>query len=172
MYVFPPVLPPLRERREDIPALVEHFARQVSAQNGWKPIPFTAEALQLSQAHAWPGNVRELRNVVERLLLLATDAEVNADTVQLALPSSTQALLRCRNLPSTVHSPIGVQSFERETIVAELKTQPVAYHQHRQGPRPRTQPPLQESPSIGNRLGESAQQRRLTALLNIDPIAV
>ena len=51
VYVFPLVLPPLRERREDIPALVEHFARQVSAQNGWKPIPFTADALQLLQAH-------------------------------------------------------------------------------------------------------------------------
>jgi len=120
VYVFPLVLPPLRERREDIPALVEHFARQVSAQNGWKPIPFTADALQLLQAHPWPGNVRELRNVVERLLLLATDGEVNADTVQLALPSSTSAA----SLPqSTFNGPLAdrVQSFERETIVAELK---------------------------------------------------
>jgi len=120
VYVFPLVLPPLRERREDIPALVEHFARQVSAQNGWKPIPFTADALQLLQAHPWPGNVRELRNVVERLLLLATDGEVNADTVQLALPSSTSAA----SLPqSTFNGPLAdrVQSFERDTIVAELK---------------------------------------------------
>jgi len=120
VYVFPLVLPPLRERREDIPALVEHFARQVSAQNGWKPIPFTADALQHLQAHPWPGNVRELRNVVERLLLLATDGEVNADTVQLALPSSTSAA----SLPqSTFNGPLAdrVQSFERETIVAELK---------------------------------------------------
>src|SRR5207245_4157008 len=73
VYVFPLVLPPLRERREDIPVLVELFARQVCDQNGWKPVPFTGEAIQALQDHSWPGNVRELRNLVERLMLLATD---------------------------------------------------------------------------------------------------
>ena len=80
--VFPVELPPLRERREDLPALVEHFARQVSAQNGWKPVPFTAEAIEALKQYAWPGNIRELRNVVERLLLLA-GAEVDAEAVEL-----------------------------------------------------------------------------------------
>src|ERR1041385_7215251 len=72
VYVFPVVLPPLRERREDIPALIEHFARQVCAQNNWKPIPFSPEAVQALQSYGWPGNVRELRNTVERLMLMAT----------------------------------------------------------------------------------------------------
>src|SRR5205807_3895036 len=63
----------LRERREDIPSLIEHFTRQVCDQNNWKPIPFAPEAIRSLQAHGWPGNVRELRNVVERLLLLAVD---------------------------------------------------------------------------------------------------
>ena len=127
--------------------------------------PVHRRSSQLLQAHAWPGNVRELRNVVERLLLLATDAEVNADTVQLALPSSTSAA----SLPqSTFNGPLAdrVQSFERETILAELKRQPVAYHQYRQSPWPRTQPPLQKSPSIGNRLGESSA----TAKINCGPV--
>ena len=69
VYVFPLWLPALRERREDVPALVEHFARQVCAQNNWKPIPFAPDAIEELQAHSWPGNVRELRNVVERLML-------------------------------------------------------------------------------------------------------
>ena len=51
--------------------LVEHFAAQVCGQNGWKPMPFSAEAIEELQRYSWPGNVRELRNVVERLLLLA-----------------------------------------------------------------------------------------------------
>ena len=67
------MLPPLRERREDIPALVKHFSAQVSAQNGWKTVPFSDEAMAELQSHIWPGNVRELRNMVERLMLLATE---------------------------------------------------------------------------------------------------
>ena len=86
IYVFPLVLPPLRERREDIPALIEHFAAEVSAQNGWKPVPFSSEAMEALQSYAWPGNVRELRNMTERLMLLATDGQVDLETVELALP--------------------------------------------------------------------------------------
>src|ERR1700680_1319472 len=59
IYVFPLILPPLRERREDIPELVEHFARQVCAQNSWKPILFAPEAIAALTAYPWPGNVRE-----------------------------------------------------------------------------------------------------------------
>jgi len=118
VYVFPLVLPPLRERREDIPKLVEHFARQVCAQNNWKPIPFAAEAIDALTAYAWPGNVRELRNVVERLMLLANDDGVTEDTVQAALPASAQP-----NLAIHGSGPLAarVQTFERETILAELK---------------------------------------------------
>src|SRR5579872_2565423 len=57
IHVFPLQLPPLRERRDDIPALVEHFAAQVCAQNGWKPVPFTPDAIEALQAYLWPGNV-------------------------------------------------------------------------------------------------------------------
>ena len=71
--VFPLELPPLRKRSEDLPMLVEHFARQVSAQNGWKPIGFAPAAIEALKQYAWPGNIRELRNVVERLLLLRSE---------------------------------------------------------------------------------------------------
>ena len=63
-------VPPLDDRKEDIPILVEHFAEKISSESG-KPVTlFSDEALQLLQEHSWPGNVRELRNVVERLLIL------------------------------------------------------------------------------------------------------
>ena len=118
VFVFPLMLPALRERRDDIPMLVAHFAAQVCAQNSWKPIAFTPEAIERLSRHAWPGNVRELRNVVERLMLLATDDAVTAETVDLALPSVGVAP------PSIVGSgPLAerVQGFEREAILAELK---------------------------------------------------
>ena len=121
IHVFPLLLPPLRERRDDIPALVEHFSAQVCAQNGWKAVPFSTDAIEALQSHPWPGNVRELRNMVERLMLLATDGHVDLATVQSALPKTSA-------LSGLISTAIGsgaladrVQSFEREVILAELK---------------------------------------------------
>jgi DNA-binding NtrC family response regulator len=120
IYVFPLLLPALRERADDIPALAEHFAAQVSELNGWKPKPFTPEAIQALQRYSWPGNVRELRNVVERLLLLA-DGPVDAAAVQLALPHNS-AEPAGRAVP-TFEGPLAqrVDSFERDQILGELK---------------------------------------------------
>jgi two-component system, NtrC family, nitrogen regulation response regulator NtrX len=121
IYVFPLTLPPLRERREDIPALVEHFAAQVCAQNGWKPVPFSAEAVEALQSYPWPGNVRELRNMTERLMLLATDGHVDLTTVQLALPKSSAGFAAPAGVFGSGPLADRVQSFEREVILAELK---------------------------------------------------
>jgi two-component system, NtrC family, nitrogen regulation response regulator NtrX len=120
IYVFPLVLPPLRDRREDIPTLVEHFAEQVCLQNGWKALPFTHEAMEELQSHSWPGNVRELRNMVERLMLLATDGQVDLTTVELAIPKNVSA---ASSGLANYSGPLAerVQSFEREVILAELK---------------------------------------------------
>jgi two-component system, NtrC family, nitrogen regulation response regulator NtrX len=118
IYVFPLVLPPLRDRREDIPALVHAFAAQVTAQNGWKEIPFADEVIQALQSYDWPGNVRELRNMVERLMLLAADGAVDLATVQLAMPK-----VNAENASTLGSGPLAhrVQAFEREVILAELK---------------------------------------------------
>jgi two-component system nitrogen regulation response regulator NtrX len=120
IHVFPLLLPPLRERRDDIPALVDHFAAQVCAQNGWKPVPFTADAMEELQSHPWPGNVRELRNMVERLILLATDGQVDVETVQQALPKISPAVATSGAIGSGELAD-RVQAFEREVILAELK---------------------------------------------------
>ena len=121
IYVFPLVLPPLRERREDIPALVGHFAAQVSAQNGWKAVPFTADAMAALQSHRWPGNVRELRNIVERLMLLATDDEVDLATVELALPKAGSGGTPGPSVSFSGPLADRVDAFEREEILTELK---------------------------------------------------
>jgi len=125
IYVYPLALPALRERREDIPALVEHFARQITEQNGWKPVSVSADAIELLQAYAWPGNVRELRNVVERLLLLSTDNQVDGGVVRAALPDLASAVSPESSLAS---GPLSgrVEGFERSTILTELKAQ--QYH--------------------------------------------
>ena len=68
-------VPPLRERRDDIPLLAEHFVRRRRQQQGLLPLELSAQTCQLLQAYAWPGNVRELRNVMERALISAGQAE-------------------------------------------------------------------------------------------------
>src|SRR4029077_8196975 len=88
VFVFPIVLPPLRDRRGDIRVLAEHFVRQLADQNNWKPKSFSAEATAALEGYAWPGNVRELRNVVERVLLLSPADVVEAAIVERALPQA------------------------------------------------------------------------------------
>ena len=70
--VMPLEAPPLSERREDIPALVEHFIEQLASSTGLPARQIGGDAMAALQAHDWPGNVRQLRNNVERLLILAT----------------------------------------------------------------------------------------------------
>jgi DNA-binding NtrC family response regulator len=122
--VFPITLPPLRARREDIPSLVEHFARQVCMQNGWKPVPFAAEAVEALREYPWPGNIRELRNAVERLLLLAGETVVAA-TVELALPHRAAGSAAGVSVEAGAvgSGPLAqrVAEFERATLLAELE---------------------------------------------------
>jgi two-component system nitrogen regulation response regulator NtrX len=136
VFVFPIILPPLRDRREDVRVLAEDFARQLAEQNNWKQKSFSSEAIEQLENYPWPGNVRELRNVVERTLLLAAGDTVEAETVARALPqsgaSASPASARSyasasQKIPSTASVlSIGtlaqrVEAFERETLLAELK---------------------------------------------------
>jgi two-component system nitrogen regulation response regulator NtrX len=76
--VVPIHVPPIRERREDIPMLAQYFAATLSAREGIQPHSFTADALERLSSLDWPGNVRELRNTVERLLILAPESQISA----------------------------------------------------------------------------------------------
>jgi two-component system, NtrC family, nitrogen regulation response regulator NtrX len=76
--VIPFEVPPLRDRREDVPLLVEHFNRKFSAAYGRAPKRFDAEAVEAMRNYSWPGNVRELRNTVERVCIMHGRARVRA----------------------------------------------------------------------------------------------
>jgi two-component system nitrogen regulation response regulator NtrX len=130
VFVFPINLPPLRERVEDIRVLAEHFARQLEDQNNWKARRFSPEAIAELERYSWPGNVRELRNVVERVLLLASGEVIDAATVARALP---RASVSANPRASTFSAELGtgplaqrVEAFERETLLEELKL----HHHH------------------------------------------
>jgi DNA-binding NtrC family response regulator len=83
--------PPLRERREDIPALVKHFLELTCRQNNLRRKSIAAAAVERLAAHDYPGNVRELRNLVERLVILAPGDSIDAGQVTEALPRARAA---------------------------------------------------------------------------------
>ena len=133
VFVFPIVLPPLRERREDIRVLAEHFVRQLEEQNNWKLRKLSPEAIAELEKYSWPGNVRELRNAVERVLLLAPGDVVEAETVRRALPGAAGGFgaVGGGTASSRIALEMGtlaqrVEAFERETLLAELKL----HHHH------------------------------------------
>jgi len=89
--VIPLSIPPLRERRGDIPVLAQHFLERARARLGGGPVAFTREAMELLLAHRWPGNVRELEHAIERAALLAPGgriepADLGLDPEALAAP--------------------------------------------------------------------------------------
>ncbi|MGB2635554.1 MAG: sigma-54 dependent transcriptional regulator [Candidatus Acidiferrum sp.] len=124
VFVFPLTLPPLRERKEDFPALIAHFARQVARQNGWREKLFAEDAIDELRRYSWPGNVRELRNIVERLVLLSTEDTVSDDDVRQALPTAELSV----SATSAPDAATGqgtldqrTEAFEREVLLAEIR---------------------------------------------------
>ena len=88
--VIPIVIPPLRERREDIGPLAEHFVAKYTAKNRRKRVVLSSKALDCLRAYSWPGNVRELENVMERAVVISTDEGIQSQ--DLILRESTEAV--------------------------------------------------------------------------------
>ena len=80
--VIPIHVPDLKDRKEDIPLLVNHFIQMICTEQGWKSKSINEDAIQALQQHDWPGNIRELRNVIERLIILSGDT-ITAEDVNL-----------------------------------------------------------------------------------------
>jgi DNA-binding NtrC family response regulator len=118
------VIPPLSERREDIPLLVDHFLREAAQRFSRPAKPVTTAALRACVEHQWKGNVRELRSAVEQALLLAPGAEIDAgdllpDAAPVLAPAATPAgatSLSFRDAKAAV-----VESFERDFLLTALR---------------------------------------------------
>jgi DNA-binding NtrC family response regulator len=96
------MIPPLRERREEIVGLANHFITQTSANEGKTPPRLTTEAREILEAYAWPGNIRELRNVIERAVLLCRDGRIRAAHVPTEKMGRTLPPVVARPLAATV----------------------------------------------------------------------
>jgi transcriptional regulator with PAS, ATPase and Fis domain len=120
--VVPVPLPPLRERRSDIPLLVEHFLTKHTERHRRGPVRITEEAMVHLWEHAWPGNVRQLENLVERLVILCDGDVVDEDD----LPPSLLTFITRRCIPDVVVTECGVdlnlvvEEFENGLITKAL----------------------------------------------------
>ena len=123
--VVPLQVPPLSERREDIPLLATYFMERSAAAKGRSPRALSSDALTALQGHDWPGNVWELANVVERLLLMAPGGPqdpVRADAVATAIGSAESTVSRWDRAPEVMGLPLreAREAFEREYLVFHL----------------------------------------------------
>jgi DNA-binding NtrC family response regulator len=116
-------LPPLRERAEDIPALLDHFLKKFSEENNREGLRFSPEALKILMDYSWPGNVRELENAVERAVVLASGPVLGPDLLPEQLfhngSQSTNSLLSAQNLDGRSLFEI-MESCERKIILDML----------------------------------------------------
>ena len=120
--VLPIVVPPLKERREDIPELAQHFLKMHSEEQGMKPKEFSAQGLEALRRHDWPGNIRELRNLIERLLIMVPKPVIDAADVEMFLqgrqPTGVPVLPVGANYDSLREAR---NVFEREVISQKLR---------------------------------------------------
>jgi formate hydrogenlyase transcriptional activator len=92
--VFPITLPPLREREDDIPLLVEHFVRTFAKRQGKSIDRIPDEVMGVLKRHGWPGNIRELQNVIERAVIMTTGPVLNLQTTELMTQNVASAPIR------------------------------------------------------------------------------
>jgi two-component system, NtrC family, nitrogen regulation response regulator NtrX len=108
--VIPIVVPPLRERRDDIPLLVQHFARRTSEEHNLRPKKFDQRALEALQRYRWRGNIRELRNTIERVMIMAPGDVVRvedlpSEVTATQMPASPEASAVVAVAPATASAP-------------------------------------------------------------------
>jgi two-component system response regulator AtoC len=115
-------LPPLRERREDIPYLAKHFLTQRRQKDKRSPQEFAKESLEILSKYNWPGNVRELENVIEQAMVWSGDATILPEHLPISLRTEIHAdILREETLSGRLSLDKAVMEFEREIILDALR---------------------------------------------------
>ncbi|WP_420135528.1 sigma-54-dependent transcriptional regulator [Rhodopseudomonas sp.] len=123
--VVPIRVPPLSERREDIPELIEYFMEQISVATGLPKRQMGQDAMAVLQSHVWPGNVRQLRNNVERVMILAgggPDAVITADMLPQDVGSMVPTMPTGNNGEHIMGLPLreAREVFERDYLIAQI----------------------------------------------------
>ena len=124
--VVPVRIPPLRERREDIPELVHHFLARYAVDRRITTPEVSAEAMAALQAHDWPGNVRQLRNIIERTLIMTPGDRTACIDIDL-LPAEVMDTHGTVNVPTSSMAIMGAplrearESFEREYLKIQIR---------------------------------------------------
>jgi len=122
LHVITVQLPPLRERRDDVPLLVQHFLEKYGEENQKTTLELTPEALDLLLDYEWPGNVRELENVIERAVVLSTGSRIDVDLI----PDNVRSCRRFQ-MPQFIVPPEGISfkdvttDFEKRLIESTLE---------------------------------------------------
>ncbi len=121
--VFPLHIPPLRERKEDIPLLVDYFLKRFSADMKLPPKTISSSAMQMLLNHTWKGNVRELENAIERALILADGPEIRPEHLSLFSPSKDEGFLERIPLDGTLEeaTQAAIRIVEAERIKRALR---------------------------------------------------
>ena len=151
-------LPPLRERKEDIPLLVDHFLKKFSQENDKTFSPVSPEIMRLIVQYDWPGNVRELENLIERAVVLSTSGELSQEVIAPEVRPASP-IHKTNGVPAMDGKPLYVMldSFERDVILQMLES--VNWSQTEAAERFGL--PLSTLNSKVKRLGIDAKRRRL-----------
>ncbi len=183
--VIPIVVPPLRERRDDIPLLVQHFARRTGDEHNVKPKRFDAAAMEALQRYRWRGNIRELRNTIERLMIMTPGDVVRVEDLPADMRTGDVAPARyasaaCRRARGGAAPPTAaarprrrhaarVQGRRRAGLSgAEAAREQLEHLEDRRGHRHAAQQSLQEARTVRHqagrrRLGPRAPARAVAA---------
>jgi two-component system, NtrC family, nitrogen regulation response regulator NtrX len=102
LHVFPIYVPPLREHKDDIPALIDYFVKQISTEDNFKPKTIDPSVISQLEHYDYPGNIRELRNIIERLLIISPADTITQLDLPNVLPLKPQDMIASDDLKSKV----------------------------------------------------------------------